>query len=194
MTGLLHINPIHNAEIFLMNHIVRYGKTAGKLTQSLPLETYLDFDRTLDRLRQDGCLTEEIPLGDRLFAFEIEGDWVAIAQRQEHRTFWGQRKLRITVAELMPVDEFGRWMLENAAQSPSLPSADTTPEPTASRLMGMLVKAIGLCPNPLLVWVAIPIALTAIALKYPGTVDIQIKTDGDRNVAGEVTIDGRQSE
>jgi hypothetical protein len=90
-------------------------------------------------------------------------------------------------------------MLENSAQSPSLPSADTTPEPTASRLMGMLVKAIGLLfdrPNPLLVWVAvvIPIALTAIALKYPGTVDIQIKTDGDRNVAGEVTIDGRQSE
>jgi hypothetical protein len=87
-------------------------------------------------------------------------------------------------------------MLENAAQLPSLPSADTTPEPTVSRLMGMLVKAIGLCPNTLLVWVAvaIPIALTAIALKYPGTVNIQIKTDGDRNVAGEVTIDGRQSE
>jgi hypothetical protein len=181
-------------------HIVRYSQTAGKFTKSLPLETYLDCDRALDRLRQDGCLTEEIPLGDHFFAFKIDNDWVAIAQRQEHQTWWGQRKLRITVTELMRVEEFGRWMLQNSVQLPSLQLADSTLEPAAGGTpwMGMLVKAIGLFfsrPNTLLVWVTvvIPISLAAIACNYKGTVEIQIKTDGDRNVAGEVTIDGRQS-
>ena len=184
-----------------MKHIVRYSQTAGKLTKSLPLETYLDCDRALDRLRQDGCLTEEIPLGDRLFAFKVDDDWVAIAQWQEHQTWWGQRKLRITVVELMSVEKFGRWILENSAQSSSLQLADTRSTPEAAggiNWMGMLVKASGLFfsrPNTLLVWVAvaIPISLVAIACNYQGTVEIQIKTDGDRNVAGEVTIDGRQS-
>lgn len=167
---------------------VYLDSNARKRSQTLSSKSYLDFNKLIALLRQDGCVTEEIPLaGDRLFAFKVEDDWVALAQRQECRDWRGNRTFNIEVLDVIPATEFDR------------ASNRSTLEP-ASNATHWIAKVTGAIapfirhPNlPVQVLVAFgAIAILAVGYNYQGKLNLKMETDGDQ-VTGEVTIDGRQS-
>ncbi|MDY6941302.1 MAG: hypothetical protein SWY16_27060 [Cyanobacteriota bacterium] len=173
-----------------MKYSVKLDSRVRQLSQTLPIKSKLDFEKRLDRLRQDGCLTEELPVaGDRLFAFDIDGDWVAIVQRQECRNWRGSRTIEIEVLDLVAKSEFDR--SANRATPESASGGTEWPE--------KLLNAIALLiHHPHLtirvgVVVTSAIGLFAVAHQSQGEVKLKMETDGTK-VNSEFTIDGRQSE
>jgi hypothetical protein len=78
-------------------------------SETLSTESFLDFEKQVSYLKENGCLPEEFPVsGNCLFAFNVKGDWIAIAQRDEARTQEGNRQFTIEIVDLMPSAEFNR--------------------------------------------------------------------------------------
>lgn len=168
---------------------VDLDSNARKRSQILPSKSYLDFNKSIDLLRKDGCLPEEISLaGDRLFAFKVEGDWVALAQRQDCRDWRGNRTFNIEVLDVIPASDFDR----SSNRSTLEPASNATH--WIAKVTGAIAPFIRRPNLPILVLVGFgAIAIFAVGYKYSGKLNLKMETDGDR-VTGEVTIDGRQSQ
>ncbi len=167
---------------------VHLTQNARKCSKTIPLKSYLAFKKCIQKLRQNGCLSEEIPLtGDRLFAFAIDGDWVAVAQRQECRNWRGSRIFKIGILDLIPASQF------------QPPSNRLTIEITPREInwMKTAIEAIApLLDRPHLpalagVLTATAIAIFAVGYNDQSKVNLKMETDGTK-VNGEFTIDGRQ--
>lgn len=181
---------------------VRETKSVRQRSETIRWESYLAYGKQKTQLKRDGRLTEEIPLGDR-FVFSVDGDWVAVVQRQECRDLLRNRILRITIGELMSVEEFGRWTIENSVNSPNRQLVNTSSaiEPTSggtdwlANVSGALAPWLKNSHLPILLWVMVAgaIGLLAVGYNYQGQVNLKMETDGTK-VNGEFTIDGRQSE
>ncbi|MDJ1184703.1 hypothetical protein [Roseofilum casamattae] len=168
---------------------VRLSQEADLRSQSLPAKAFLDFRKKRDLLQEDGYLENEIPVpvpvaGDDFFAFEIEGGWVAIAQRQKSQDWLGNWKIEIEVVNLVTASEFDRI------------SGRTTPRPTG---VTQLLRNVWIAIAPLRhdsrwVGIVLAFAITLVAVvKSEGVVKFIMETDGNQ-IKNEVIIDNRESE
>ena len=83
--------------------------SASSKSRSLSTESFLYFEQKLGGLQDNGYLSKEIHVpGDGLFAFSIEGGWIAIAQRKENQLQQGDRTFTVEIVDLIPVSEFNK--------------------------------------------------------------------------------------
>ncbi|MDY6940664.1 MAG: hypothetical protein SWY16_23775 [Cyanobacteriota bacterium] len=170
---------------------IRLTKSVRQRSQEILLESDIAFEKCIQALRKDGCLTDEIPLsGNCLFAFCINDDWVAVAQRQEARTLWGSRTLDIDVLDLIRATEF-----EEPANTAYLDS-----RAIGIQWLKILLKMVLTSVSPFFHRPRLPILMVMAVVAgvltasdgYRSKAELKMETDGSR-VTHEVSIDRRRS-
>ena len=177
-------------------HSISLSEDVEQKCQSLPDKSFWDFQKKLNRLKEDAYLLEEIPvaiLGDCFFAFPVEGGLMASAKRKKYQRWWRRWKAKIEIVNLMTVSEF--YQLPNR----------TTPQLTLGETQSLWKVWNAIAPllhdAQLVSQVLIPVALaislvaaTLFAVGQPGSkVQIKNETDGDRET-NEVIFENHQSE